>query len=143
VAPLGLFLISFFASLFSPVPGTIERAFLENDAGRLAELFAVQSPVLVSLPDPIAFSDQLSGVQAYYVFQRIFRARPTIEFFPETERPFAVQSAGVIFKARWSFVDKATQNQVGLQVFIFLKPEAPAGTGRFSWVIAEIKAERI
>ena len=140
MAQIGLSLISVFLALVSTVPRTIERAFLGNDAAVLAELFSRDTPVFVSLPEPIAFSDIVTREQAYWVFERIFRSYPTIEFYPQTDRRPVFFRGGFIVKARWSFLDAATGNQHPLQVFLYLRPDRGS---RPLWTIAEIKAEKI
>jgi hypothetical protein len=141
VAQLGLGLIVAFQSFFSIVPRTIERAFLENDPSVLASLFSRDTPLLVSLPQPLVFSDMLTGEQAYWVFERIFRTYQTIEFFPEVDRVPVFSSGGFILKSRWSLKDPSSQTQWVLQVFWHIRPGTPAGRKKPLWAVTEIKAE--
>jgi len=143
VSSLGFGLLSFFLTVYAAVPRTIERAFLENDAGRLAALFSVESPLLISLPAPLSFSDLVAREQAALVFERIFRSYPTLEFFPESGGVPAFDRGGFIIKARWSFSHRATGDQKPLRVFLRLKPERRMGRKKPLWAIVEIRAEGV
>jgi hypothetical protein len=143
VSSFGLGLLSFFLTIYSTVPRTIERAFLENDAGLLASLFSSESPLLISLPEPLSFSDLVNREQAVLVFQRIFRSYPTFEFYPESGAAPAFDRGGFILKVRWSFSSRTTGDQKPLQVFIRLKPESRPGRKKPLWAIVEIRAEGI
>jgi hypothetical protein len=143
VSSLGCFLIALFYSLYSTVPGTIERAFLENDAGLLASLFSREAPFLVSLPEPITFSDIITDEQAFLVFEHIFLSNPTIEFFPDSRRAPVFRRGGFILKGRWSFIDRETKDQHPLQIFIRLRPNTESRSRKPLWLIAEIRAEKI
>ncbi|MDD8025727.1 MAG: hypothetical protein PHI34_04380 [Acidobacteriota bacterium] len=143
MSSLGLGLLSFFLSVYSTVPRTIEQAFLENDAGRLASLFSNESPLLISLPEPLSFSDLVSREQAALVFERIFRSYPTFEFYPESGSAPAFDRGGFILKVRWSFSSRSTSDQKPLRVFLRLKPETRPGRKKPLWAIVEIRAEPV
>jgi hypothetical protein len=143
VSSLGLGLLSLFLTVYSTVPRTIEQAFLENDARRLASLFSSESPLLISLPAPLSFSDLVTREQAALVFERIFRGNPTLEFYPEPGRPPSFDRGGFILKVRWSFSRRSTGDQKPLQVFIRLKPETRPGRKKPLWAIVEIRAEQV
>jgi hypothetical protein len=143
VSSLGLCLISVFLSAYATVPRTIEQAFLENDSRRLAALFTSEAPLLISLPEPLSFSDLVSREQAALVFERIFRAYPTFEFYPEHGALPAFDRGGFILRVRWSFSSRQTGDQKPLQVFIRLRPETRPGRSSPLWAIVEIRAEQV
>jgi hypothetical protein len=143
VVQLGFGLIAAFLSFYSTIPRTVERAFLENNPAVLAGLFSREAPLLVSLPEPIAFSDMVTDQQAYWVFERLFRSFRTTEFFPESERAPAFHRGGFILKARWAFVDPASGAPAVLQVFLHVRPGTTTRRARPLWAVTEIKAEKI
>ncbi len=145
---LPIIVLTSFLSLPSPAVKTIERAWLVNGAGLLRTLLPPQSSVIVSLPDPIGVSDQLTGEQAALLFDRVFTLYRTSEFYPD-ERVFgAAGREGVIVKASWSFRGAGGPPQRFLMYFalvperILSDPDDP-GIGEIVWRIAEIRAERL
>jgi len=141
VFQLGFGLVSLLLSLTAAVPDQIERAFLRNDPQLLYSLLPRGEAIGISFPAPISFSDELSGEQAFFLFQKIFRTHTTFEFFPETDPLRPAREGRYIFKARWSFLDKAG-NQSVLQIFFLIRPRRGADRPADYWEIAEIKAER-
>jgi hypothetical protein len=142
VFQLGFGLVALFLSLTAAVPDQIERAFLRNDPRLLHALLPREEAIGISLPAPISFSDELSGEQAFFLFQKIFRTYATFEFFPETILLRPVRQGRYIFKARWSFLDKAG-NQSVLRIFFLIRIRAGGTRPADFWEIAEIKAERL
>jgi hypothetical protein len=143
VVHFGFGLIAAFLSFYSTIPRTVERAFLESNPAVLAALFSRDVPLLISLPEPIAFSDIVTDEQAYWVFERLFRSFRTTEFFPESERSPAFSDGGFIIKGRWSLVDPSTRAPWVLQVFLHIRPGTAAHRKKPLWAITEIKAEKI
>ncbi len=143
MAQLGFGLIAAFLSFYSTIPRTVERAFLESNPAVLASLFSRDVPLLISLPEPIAFSDMVTNDQAYWVFERVFRTFRTTEFFPESDRAPVFARGGFIIKSRWSLIDPSTQSPWVLQVFLHIGPGAEPHRKKPLWAITEIKAEKI
>ena len=123
-------------SLFSPTEKSIERAFFQNDAKLLYALVSPRNQVNISLPEPISFSDQVSSEQAFFLFRQIYSTFLTFEFYADIELPVIAKKNGLIFKARWSFKNRKSNNQYVLQVFFYLVKDA-------GWKITEIKAEKL
>ena len=140
---LGFGLIAAFLSFYSTIPRTVERAFLENNPAVLAGLFSKEAPLLISLPEPVAFSDMVTDEQAYWVFERLFRSFRTTEFFPESDRPPDFAQGSFIIKSRWALIDPSTSSPWVLQVFLHVRPGAAPHRKRPLWAITEIKAEKI
>jgi len=155
VLQVGASLLSVFLSLISVPTQDLERSFLQNNPRLLQAQFSDRVRLNISLPEPIAFSDQVSSQQAFFFFQNIFSHFATLEFFPE---PGFFQTPGLshfILKARWSFRDNSNNDQFVFQVFFLLQREmALDGTpGRSprngnpgisaAWKVTEIKAAKI
>ena len=138
---LGFGLVSLLLSLTAAVPDQIERAFLRNDPQLLYSLLPRGEAIAISFPAPISFSDELSGEQAFFLFQKIFRTYTTFEFYTETSLLRPARQGRYIFKARWSFLDKAGSQSV-LQIFFLIRPRGGTPRSADYWEIAEIKAER-
>jgi hypothetical protein len=141
VTQVGAFLLGLFLSLPSGMTADVEKAFLQNDARWLLACLPAARPVSVALPDPIAFSDQLGREQAYFLFSDIFRTYSTFEFFPEPGMYVSVSGGRVLFKARWSFLDRSERQFVFETYFYLIRRED--GAGRTVWELAEIKADRL
>lgn len=122
----------------------IEKAFLQNNSKLLLELFSVQNPINVSLPEPIYFSDQLSNQQAYFVFKNIFSSYSTFEFYSE-RKPQSSENNNHIYQARWSFRDKKNNDQYLFYIFFYLIKETSTDSksSKTGWRITEIKAKKI
>ncbi len=143
MSPLALGILSLVLTFYANVPSTIERAFLDNDAGRLATLFSAETPLLISLPEPLSFSDLVARDQAERVFERIFRSYPALEFFLESGPPPAFEGGGFLIRARWSIKHRTTGDLKPFRIFLRLKPERRAGRARPPWAIVEIRAEAV
>ncbi len=139
---LGSVLLSLFFSFNSSITANIEKAFLQNNPELLYPLFATAQPIQISFPAPISFSDQLSGEQAFFLFERTFRTYTTFEFFPETSALRSPEKGRTIFQARWSFLNK-NKTQYVFQVFFLIRREPGASGPGDPWRITEIKAEKI
>jgi hypothetical protein len=131
-------------SLISQTTRAIERSFFEDRPALLYTLFADRGHVNLSLPEPISFSDQVSSEQAFFIFRRFHRTFSTFEFYADSEFPVLARDDGFIFKARWSFRNKANNDQYVFQVFFYLSMDkGPLGDGRSLWKITDIRAERL
>ena len=134
----------------------VERSFLENRPDLLLAHLSPASRLSLSLPEPVAFSDQISAEQSYSLFQDILARFLTQEYFLESPLPTWLGKDRLILKARWSFQDKSTDDRHAFRLFLLFKLEKPrlstgrrpAG-GRVSparsnpWKIIEIKAEKV
>jgi hypothetical protein len=142
VFQLGVGLVALFLSLTAGVSDRIEAAFLRNDPGLLSALFPREEAIAVSFPAPLSFSDELSAAQAHFLFQKIFRTYSTFEFYPEEIVPTSGAGPGrFIFKARWSFLDKAGYKPM-FHIFFLIRVRRGAARPGDMWEIAEIKAEK-
>ena len=130
--------------LLSSTSQNIEKAFLQNNPKMLYKLFASESYVNVSLPEPIYYSDQLSNQQAYFLFQKIFSTYSTFEFYSDRQS-LSSQNQSYILKARWSFRNKRNNNQYVFNIFFYLinRQEQKKDIIENAWEITEIKAEKI
>lgn len=130
--------------LLSSTSQDIEKAFLQNNPKMLYKLFASESYVNVSLPEPIYYSDQLSNQQAYFLFKKIFSAYSTFEFYSDRQS-LSSQNQSYILKARWSFRNKRNNNQYVFNIFFYLKNRQGKEKDIIenAWKITEIKAEKI
>lgn len=136
-----LFLI---LSLLAQTTRAIERSFFEDRPALLYSLLAESGHLNLSLPEPISFSDQVSPEQAFFIFRRLHRSYATFEFYADPDAPLLARDDGFIFKARWSFRNKASNDQFVFQAFFHLSAVArPPGPGRFVWRITDIRAERL
>ena len=131
----------------TPTARSIEQAFLRNSADLLAPSFPSGGTVLISLPDPISFSDQVSSEQAILLFRRFFSVYKTTEFFVDPEVSFLPGKPGRIIKTRrWSFRNVRTGLVSPIRMYFYVAPDPP-GSGREgsppSWKIFEIRAEKI
>jgi hypothetical protein len=152
VAQFGIFLLSLILPFLAIPTRTIEKSFLQNNPRIFYELLPADSRISISLPDPISFSDQVSAQQAFFLFQQIFSAYTTFEFYPEAESPYFIEEGGVILKARWSFKNNRTSDQHVLELFFYLaradlRPtgmeQTPLRIRKTRWIIAEIRAAEI
>lgn len=137
---LGVYIASLFLVLQASVAENLERAFLQNDPAPLLSLFARGQAVIISLPEPVSFSDQISRDQAFFLFQNIFRTYRTFEFFlePNGLRPGA--GGRFILRARWSFLDR-NKKQFVYRISFYIRGHPAEASPRDLWVISEIKAE--
>jgi hypothetical protein len=142
VSQLSLCILSVFLSLVSFVTKNTERSFLQNNPRLLLSLFSADAPINISLPEPISFSDEVSGQQAYFLFKQIFQTYTTFEFFPEVEAPPSIEKGRFIFKASWSFYNK-NLSQVRFRIYFYVRAEPERAKAGDFWKIAEIKAERL
>jgi hypothetical protein len=131
-------------SLLSQTTRAIERSFFQDDPAVLHSLLTSRGHVNLSLPEPVSFSDQVSSEQAFFFFRRLYRTYATFEFYADAELPILIHERNMIFKARWSFRNKANNDQYVFQVFFCLAAEpGPPGDGRSLWKITEIRAEKL
>ncbi|MBN1271567.1 MAG: hypothetical protein JXB26_04780 [Candidatus Aminicenantes bacterium] len=122
----------------------IEKAFLQNDAAALSQHFKSTGSIIISFPDPIAFSDQMSHQQAHFLFKKIFHSYTTLEFYSINEVPANPDQEEYFFKGRWSFRNKTNKNLYVYHLYFYIAQEK---TGKRStvthWKILEIKADKI
>lgn len=143
---LNLPVLSLLVSLLAPVPVEVEKAFLRASS-KLMQPVLSESAVLVSLPDPLSFSDQVSGEQATLLFSQIFAQYRTLEFYREGALVTMRGKPGGIFKAHWSFRDVRTGAGHAFRLFFYLVRESgpavprPGGPATV-WRVSEIRAER-
>ena len=130
---MGSYILAIFAALTFQITNStlnIEQAFLQNNPKILHSLFASDTQINISLPDPLSFSDQISDQQAFFLFKKIFSSYPAIEFY-SVGPPLFFKRESCIYKARWSFKNKRNNNQYGFHIFFYLiyknKSENPAG----------------
>jgi len=144
VVLLNTILLSILLSILPATIQNIKKGFLQNNPKMLYALFSSQNSINISLPEPISFSDQLSNQQAYFLFQKTFSSFTTFEFYSESELPSSPEIRDFIFKARWSFKDKKTNNQYVFHIFFYLMDESSekGDISKKNWKIIEIKAER-
>ena len=148
-------LFSIFATLAAVTTQDIDKAFLLNNPSLIHARFSTRSRLAIYLPEPLSFSDQLSDQQAFFLFQNIFKRFSTMEFFPESQVNLVPEEGRFLFRARWSFQDRANNDRFVFRLFILLQKEKPApGSLRRNsrsigpplpalWKITEIKAEKI
>ncbi len=146
MVPLKLPVFSLLVSLLSPGPVEVEKAFLGASSALLRPVLS-ETAVLVSLPDPLSFSDQVTGEQATLLFAQIFAQYRTLEFYPEGPLVTTPGKSGGIFKAHWSFRDIRTGSNHAFRLFFYLIRESgPAvlrpGRPLAAWKVSEIRAER-
>jgi hypothetical protein len=145
---LNVFFLSALLALPVPVTKPIERAFLENSPGGLAEVLTVRGDIPVSLPEPLSIADQLSPDQVYLIFRRVFSVYTTTEFFVTPGLTTLPGRPGGILRARWSFRDQKTGRMSPLRIFFFVSPEPleagpGGGTAGSALRIVEIRGERL
>lgn len=138
--------LTFILAFSTPAVKTVEKAFLQNNPRLLYDCLLPDGRILVSMPAPISFSDQLTTQQTVFLFRDIFSAFETLEFFPEKGPGSLGPRAGFILKARWSLRDRRNRNLYVLRVFFYFKAatpaeESPRSPGPLSpWKISAIKA---
>jgi hypothetical protein len=140
------FLFGLALSLVSSTTAAVEKAYLDNDAALFYELLTPEGSINISLPEPIAFSDQLSRQQAYFFFRQIFATFETLEFAPEGKVSSLAGKSLWIFTARWSFKNMKTNARHTVRVFYLMMPGGPGKPkrpGGNPWKIAEIRAEKL
>jgi len=138
-----LILLFFFIPALSQSTQDIERAFLQNNPDLLLPHFPHHKHVMISFPDPIDFSDQMTDQQAFLFFKKIFSAFATFEFYTESF-PLRPEGNHFIFQTRWSFRNRRNKNQNVFMIFFSLTKEpSPEKRGLPEWIITEIKAEKI
>jgi hypothetical protein len=147
VIPSALPAAALLLSFLTPATIPVDKAFQAGSPEGLFALLASGS-VLISLPDPIPFSDQVTREQALLLFRRIFAGFKTIEFRSEGPASAPAGRPGGILKARWLVRDAGTGARDEFRVFFYLVREPAArsrgpGSSASPWRILEIRAERL
>jgi hypothetical protein len=143
--------LSFGLAFSTPAAKNVEKAFLQNSPRLVGACLVPAGRILIALPAPISFSDQLTTEQAVFLFEDIFSTFETLEFFAEPAPGSWGPRAGFILKARWSFRDRRNRNLYVLQVFFYYQPPVRRTSGwptrppgspapRPVWKISAIKA---
>lgn len=145
---LSILVLSGLLAVPSPAVRGIERAFFLNSADLLAAFLPPGRSVVISLPEPIGFSDQVSGEQACLLFDRIFGLYETFEFYREDPVFASARPRLGILEASWSFRHDRTGRPDRFALYIALVPleeesHARGGFAPRAWRIAEIRAERL
>lgn len=135
--------LQFFLSLFSQFNGSLENAFLQNDAHQLAALLPSSAEVMISLSEPLNFSDCFSPAQARVVVDKMFNQVTTQEFIVDQPRPLVWNGRGAIISARWSFISRNNGKKFILRLYIYISLERVSNRGSFRALIREIRAERL
>ena len=140
--------LSVFLTVPVPTAKSIEQAFLQNDAELLGRSFPRRGTVLISFPEPISFSDQVSSEQAVLLFRKLFSIYKTTEFFLDPEVSFIPGKPGRIIKARrWSFRNTRTGLAYPIRMYFYVAPDLLPERSREAdgpaWRILEIRAEKI
>lgn len=135
--------LKFFLLFFAQFNGSLENAFLQNEAQQLVVLLPSSAPVMISLPEPLSFSDCYSPDQARAVVDKIFNEARTQEFFVDQPNPLVCNERGAIISARWSFVSENNSKKYVLRLYFFISLETPQKPGKIRALIKEIRAERL
>lgn len=122
---------------------SLESAFLQNDPARLERLLPLDSPVLITLPEPFQVSDCFSRQQAFQIMKRLFQNASTQEFFIDQENQPVLDRKGAIIQARWSMADRRNGRKYLFRLYIYIFPEKTSGQDNLSRLkIREIRAEK-
>ncbi len=135
--------LEIFLSLFSQFNGSLENAFLQNDAEQLASLLNSSSPAMISLVEPLNFSDCFSPAQVRVVLDRMFNQVITQEFFVDPPFPLVSNGQGSLISARWSFISKINRKKYIFRLYFFISPERVRPGSKLRMAIKEIRAERL
>ncbi|MBC7363805.1 MAG: hypothetical protein H5U07_04585 [Candidatus Aminicenantes bacterium] len=135
--------LQFFLSFFSQFNASLENIFLQNQAQQLTSLLSTSAPVMISLTEPLNFSDCFSAEQAKVVVETIFNQVTTREFLVDQSQPLIWNNHGAIISARWSFVSRNSSKKYLLRLYFFISFEKSGGKEGLRAVIREIRAERL
>ncbi len=135
--------LSFILPLINQFNFSLESAFLQNDPARLEQLLPLDSPVLITLPEPFQVSDFFSRQQTFQIMKRLFRHTSTLEFFVDQENQPVIDRKGAIIQARWSATDRRDGRKYLFRLYLYVFPEKPSGQNNLSRLkIREIRAEK-
>lgn len=138
---LALF-FSFLLAIINQFNFSLESAFLQNDPARLERLLPLDSPVLITLPEPFQVSDCFSRRQAFQVMKRLFEQTSTLEFFVDQENQLVLDRRGAILQARWSISDLRDGRKHLFRLYLYVFPEKSPQTNKTGLKIREIRAEK-
>ncbi|MDD8019821.1 MAG: hypothetical protein PHU81_01360 [Acidobacteriota bacterium] len=135
--------VAFALAVLSQFNVSLERCFLQNNTALLPALISSNSPLLVTLPEPIQISDCFSSDQSYLVLKNILTSNSTIEFFIDPANQLVADRRGIIIQARWSFLNKDNGRKYLFWLYFYLTPENQRQrNGTSKLIIKEIRAER-
>lgn len=135
--------LEIFLSLFFQFNSSLENAFLRNDAAQLGSLLNFSSPAMISLVEPLNFSDCFTPAQVRVVLDRIFNQVITQEFFVDPPVPLISNGQGAIISARWSFISRVNRKKYIFRLYFFISPERVSPGSKLRMAIKEIRAERL
>jgi len=137
------FILSLLLTLLNQFNLSLETAFLQNDPAKLYQLMPVNSPILITLPEPFQVSDFFSKEQAFLIAKRLFRQISTLEFFIDQENPPAIDAKGALVQARWSVIDNRDGRKYLFRVYFYLFSEKVSDQSyKARLKIREIRAEK-
>ncbi len=137
------FALSLLLTLLNQFNLSLETAFLQNDPAKLRQLMPVNSPLLITLPEPFQVSDFFSEEQAFLITKRLFQQISTLEFFIDQEPPPAIDARGALVQARWSVIDNKEGRKSLFRVYFYLFSEkASDHSYKIRLKIREIRAEK-
>ncbi|NPV82568.1 MAG: hypothetical protein HPY46_03155 [Candidatus Aminicenantes bacterium] len=135
--------LSFLLPIINQFNFSLEGVFLQNDPARLERLLPLDSPVLITLPEPFQVSDCFSRQQASQIMKKLFQHTTTLEFFIDQENQPVLDRKGAIIQARWSTADRRDGRKYLFKLYLYVFPEKTAGRGSLSLLkIREIRAEK-
>ncbi|MCX8159312.1 MAG: hypothetical protein N3G18_00080 [Candidatus Saccharicenans sp.] len=141
-AVIGL-VLSFLLTIINQFNSSLEGAFLQNDPARLERLLPLNTPVLITLPEPFQVSDFFSRQQAFQIMRKLFQHTSTLEFFIDQENQPVLDRKGAIIQARWSTADRRDGRKYLFRLYFYVFPEKIDGPKDLSGLkIREIRAEK-
>jgi len=136
-------IVGFILAVLSQFTVTLDRCFLQNNSALLPVLISLDSPTLITLPEPIQISDCFSPAQSLLLLTGILDRTSTVEFILDPANQIVADRRGIIIQARWSFVDKATGRKYLFWLYFYLQPDDRQPRNQPTrFIIKEIRAER-
>ena len=136
-------MVGFILAVLSQFTVTLDRCFLQNNSALLPALISLDSPTLITLPEPIQISDCFSPAQSLLLLTSVLNRTSTVEFILDPANQIVAYRRGIIIQARWSFVDKATGRKYLFWLYFYLIPDNHQSRNQPTrFIIKEIRAER-
>ncbi|HNS05417.1 MAG TPA: hypothetical protein PLB50_03955 [Candidatus Saccharicenans sp.] len=136
-------MVGFILAVLSQFTVTLDRCFLQNNSALLPALISLDSPTLITLPEPIQISDCFSPAQSLLLLTSVLNRTSTVEFILDPANQIVADRRGIIIQARWSFVDKATGRKYLFWLYFYLIPDNHQSRNQPTrFIIKEIRAER-